>query len=424
MDIHGKKLVVLGGIQLICKLVENARARGAYVIVADYLPNSPAKALADEAWLVSTTDTDKLAGLCLENHVDGVIAGYDDFNIINAQRLSERIGRPFYANAYQISQTMDKANFKALCRASGVPSVPEYQLDEDLSRECLDSIRYPVIIKPVDRSGSIGISICHNEAELIEAHRKACGSSRSGRVILEKYMVGDEVGVFYTFQDGQIFCAAMHDRLLQQKNNNEVRISEAYIYPSKYAEIYMEKENETVIRMFRSLGITNGTLFLQGCVEDGTVYFYEAGFRLNGSYPYQLISHVSGFNPMEMLVNYSLTGKEADESVASKANPVFDKACCALSILVRPGTIGALAGLDEIAAFPETVDVNRWYSVGETIGEDFVGTQKQIVVRFNLAADDREKLADVIRRVYSVLRVDDTEGRSMMLTPFDTGRLF
>lgn len=43
MELQGKKLVVLGGGAMICELVENAKNRGAYVIVADYYSNSPAK---------------------------------------------------------------------------------------------------------------------------------------------------------------------------------------------------------------------------------------------------------------------------------------------------------------------------------------------------------------------------------------------
>ena len=43
MDIKGKKLLVLGGVALVMELVTNAQSRGAYVIVADFYENSPAK---------------------------------------------------------------------------------------------------------------------------------------------------------------------------------------------------------------------------------------------------------------------------------------------------------------------------------------------------------------------------------------------
>ena len=45
--LQGKKLLILGGAAVHCKVVEAARAMGVYTIVTDYLENSPAKLIAD-----------------------------------------------------------------------------------------------------------------------------------------------------------------------------------------------------------------------------------------------------------------------------------------------------------------------------------------------------------------------------------------
>ena len=63
---QGKKLLVLGGKPIgSVELVQRARELGAYVIVADYLSasESPAKNEADEAWNISTSEVDVLAGM-------------------------------------------------------------------------------------------------------------------------------------------------------------------------------------------------------------------------------------------------------------------------------------------------------------------------------------------------------------------------
>ena len=277
MDLTGKKLLVLGGVAMICEMVEDARKRGAYVIVADYYENSPAKKVADEAWLISTNDTETLAEKCLAAGVDGVMSAFDDYNIICSQKLSERIGTPFYATGGQLDATMDKVNFKQLCRDNNVPSILEFELDKELSHECLNKIKYPVIIKPVDSSGARGITICSNEAELIAAYEDAMKMSKKGNVILEKYLIGDEIGVNYILQDGNIYCSVLHDRYMQDGDGKHVRLPVAYVYPSKYTKQYMETENQLVIDMFHSIGMKNGTLVLQGVVEEGTCHFYEMG---------------------------------------------------------------------------------------------------------------------------------------------------
>ena len=424
MDLSGKKLLVLGGVAMICELVEDAKRRGAYVIVADYYPDSPAKKIADEAWLVSTPDTEALAEKCIEAGVDGVISAFDDFNVICSQKLSERIGKPFYATKNQVEITMDKVNFKRLCRENHVPSTPEFELDEELSRKRLDKIKYPVIIKPVDSSGARGITICSSEEELIEAHKDAMRMSKKGNVILEKYLVGDEIGVNYVLQDGDIHVSVIHDRYMQKGDGKHVCLPVAYVYPSKYTKKYLETENQLVIDMFKSIGMKNGTLFLQGCVDDGTCYFYEMGYRLNGAKQYQILNKLCGFNPMQMIVNYSLTGKMEEKSIAHLVNPELPKTCCTLSILAKPARVDKIVGLDEISKFEEIVAITQWYREGDVIAPEALGTQKQIAMRITLEAENTQRLADVINRVYEVLDVLDENGQSILLEQFDTARLF
>lgn len=424
MDLTGKKLLVLGGVAMICELVQDAQRRGAYVVVADYYPDSPAKKIADEAWLVSTIDTDALAEKCIEAGIDGVISAFDDFNVICSQKLSDRIGKPFYATGAQVDATMDKVNFKQLCRDNGVPSTPEFELDRELSRECLDKLRYPVIIKPVDSSGARGITICNNEEELKAAHVDAMKMSKKGNVILEKYLVGDEIGVNYVLQDGDIHVSVLHDRYMQKGDGKHVCLPVAYVYPSKYTQRYLAEENQLVIDMFKSIGMKNGTLFLQGCVDAGVCYFYEMGYRLNGAKQYQILDKLCGFNPMQMIVNYSLTGKMEDEKIASKVNPLLGKTCCTLSVLARPAKVEKIVGLDAIKAFPEVVAITQWYQEGDTIAPEALGTQKQISMRITLEAENVEKLADVINRVYSTVDVLDENGESILIEQFDTARLF
>ena len=424
MDIKGRKLLVLGGVAMIRELVQDAQNRGAYVIVADYYENSPAKKIADEAWLISTADIDTLAARCKENGVDGVISAFDDFNVICSAKLSERIGKPFYATSLQAETTMDKVRFKQLCRDNQVPSTPEFDLNSDLSRECLERIQYPVIMKPADGSGARGISICYSESELLDAYKFAMGTSKKGSIILEKYLIGDEIGVNYILRDGNIKASVLHDRYMQKDNGKNVRLPVAYVYPSKYTDQYMESENDKVIEMFRSIGMRNGTLFLQGCVQDGVCYFYEMGYRINGAKQYQILEKLCGFNPMQMIVNYSLTGKMSDEDISVKVNPLLPKACCTLSILARPGRVAKIVGLEKVRAMEETLAVTQWYFEGDTIDESALGTQKQISTRVTLVAEDMQKLAEAINRVYDTYDVLDENGNSILLEQFDTNELF
>ena len=151
----GKKLLVFGGFPMMLEAVAWAKQMGAYTIVTDYYPDSPAKRVADEAWDISTADIDVLAERCRKIGVDGCFASFDDFNIARAAELSEMLDLSYYTSSRLTTETMDKAHFKRNLMRFGVSSTPEYTVEE-----CAGKNIFPVIVKPVDGSGSRGISVC------------------------------------------------------------------------------------------------------------------------------------------------------------------------------------------------------------------------------------------------------------------------
>jgi hypothetical protein len=61
--------------------------------------------------------------------------------------------------------------------------------------------------------------------------------------------------------------------------------------------------------MFKSIGMTDGMIFIQTFVENGRFIFYEMGYRLTGSLEYKLMDKLLGINPLNMMIEFALTGK-------------------------------------------------------------------------------------------------------------------
>ena len=414
------KILFLGGFSMMCEAVEWAKSQGYYTIVTDYYPNSPAKLIADEALDISTAEIDDLAAYCERNNVTGCFAAFDDFNVEMAARLSEAAGLNYYASSEQTMQTMDKGLFKKNLCKYGVPFTPEFSQEE-----CGDERVFPVIVKPVDRSGSRGITVCRDCGELNRALAAARESSRSGGVLIEKYFDGDEVGVNYLLQDGEMTVSAMHDRYLQASSAvGPVKLPLAYVYPSKYLDRYLGIEDNQVKSMFKKLGLRNGSLFLQGCVEDGVVYYYEMGYRLNGAKQYQIIEQECSVNPMHALIDYAITGAMSDRSLLQNIDPHFKKKYATLSLLANPGQISEIRGVSDISEKFEAAKVTQWCRPGDVIPRDAEGTQKQIVTRITLAADNLQELAAQIEYVNSVYDVLGEDGHSMIVERFNVAKLF
>jgi biotin carboxylase len=154
-----KKLLILGASNAEVHVVKIAQLMGYYVIVTDYYTDTniiPAKFIADEAWNISWTDYDELEKRCSETGVDGVIAGFSEFRVEAMIEMCRRLNLPRYINDEQLDVTRDKNKFKQMCKQFDVPIVNEYDPNSP-------DIKFPVIIKPTDRGGSIGINVAYNE---------------------------------------------------------------------------------------------------------------------------------------------------------------------------------------------------------------------------------------------------------------------
>ena len=160
MNFEGKKLLFLDGSGLACNAVIRAKQLGIHTIVANFygVDRSPAKAVADEAWDVNFSDIDHMVDLIRTHHIDGIFVGWTDSHLQHYAEICRRAGIPCCGTAQQFNiLSNDKNLFKQECLKYGVPVMREYQLDISLKEEDLAQIKYPVMVKPADGSGSRSI---------------------------------------------------------------------------------------------------------------------------------------------------------------------------------------------------------------------------------------------------------------------------
>lgn len=410
-NLEGKRLLILGGMRISCEIVRKARQMGIYTIVADYYPaeKSPAKAIAYKAIEVSVTDVDAVAAVIRQENVDGVFVGFNDMLLPFYADICKKAGLPCYGTKTQFETLIAKDKYKALCRQFGVPTIPEYDINDE-------NIKYPVLVKPVDSSGSRGITICHNRQQLDEAVEIGRKASKAGKVLIERYMDGREVTVFWTFQDGNYYLSALGNRHVKHNQGMDIiPLPVGYTFPSVFLPKYRAEVEENCKRMFRHLGIKDGMMFMQCKVENGTCYVYDLGFRLTGSLEYKILERVCGYNPLEMMICHALTGKMGEESIAGKAVPEFETPAFNVSCLCAPGTIKEITGIDEVKALHEVEDVVIAHAPGETITEQMRGLLAQITVRVLGSVESKDRLLPTMQKIDDTIHIIGTEGEQLLL---------
>ena len=419
--IKGKKLLLIGGLNTTADLIDLAHRNGVEVGVADYNQNTYVKSLADYSYDISVYDENEMVKLCQEEKIDGIISAFNERLGPVTRKLGERLGVPTTFSVEQLKMSTNKKFFKHTCMEYGVPVPHEYVI-KSIEDIYIKEVDYPVIIKPVDSASSVGVTPCFTPLELEEGFKKAIKASKLGDVIVEQFLPYDEINLTYIAQDGDIQLAAVHDRYFNRNQEGTLKAPDLYIYPSRYTDIILEKYNSTIINMLKSIGITNGSLFIQAVMKDDQLYCYEAGIRLNGCKTYQILEYENNYNTFEHLMEFALTGSMGEHV---NFNPKFKRWYATLNVLGVPGeTIAEYRGEKELETYPWLIHIAKRYKEGDTIPADSAGTLVQDTTRIHLYADTKEELIERIDKVNELYQLINPEGRNIILTPHDTKEVY
>ena len=188
-----KRLLILGTLGEFEQLVQKARARGIYTIVCDGYPDGPARAFADESYVIPVTDTDRIAALCKEKQVDGILTSFSDLLLECMVKISAKAGLPCYLNPEQLPWYRDKSATRGLLEELGLPSPGFAKIPTSgLTPELIAHLHFPLVTKPLDKYGSRGIYVVHNLEELKQAITETASFTDLPEILVEEYNDGYE----------------------------------------------------------------------------------------------------------------------------------------------------------------------------------------------------------------------------------------
>ena len=369
--------------------------------------------MADEAWNVSWSDIDTLEKLSRENGIDGVLAGYSEFRVENMIKLCKRLSLPCYINDEQLAITRDKIKFKDCCRKYGVSVVKEYNSIYEVDE-------YPVIVKPTDRAGSIGISIANDFEELEKAYQYAYNLSVEKRVIIEKYIQdADKVDFYYLAEDGILTLLTSCDTVNAQNNDGARVVQTAWFYPEKHQSAYDAKVRDNVEAMIRGMKIKYGCIFFSGFIdEDLNFVFFECGYRLEGAHQYYYAQKRGPVNFLDTFIFHALCGNTQD---VSRTDINDNMKCVTVNVFAKEGMIAEIRGVDEILKIPDCTLALLYGRVGEQCKADKAILNKICVFAFS--SESVEQLKFDVDEAYNKLQIIDDQGNDMIYDRLDTNEI-
>jgi len=343
-----KRLLILGAPVFQIEVIQKARQIGCHVGVVDINPDAPAFPYADEFFIASITDAEKILEIAKTFRPDGIIAGACDTAVLTVSKICGKLNLAGISSETALNAT-DKVRMLGAFARAGVAHPRYFVVRKDELDDAKIEMHYPLISKPVDSAGGRGVKIVHKEDELREAMRYSSAAGKSGDVLLEEYMKGPEVSVEVVVADGIPYVAQVTDKITSgEPNFFEVGHSQ----PSALKEETKEEIKALAKASVLAVGINNSPAHVEIIVTENGPKMVELGARLGSDCitSYLTDTSVSGISMMESAIKLALGEKPEIGTIRDSGT-----ASAVRFIPAREGTICSIGGLDAAQQCPGVV---------------------------------------------------------------------
>ena len=302
MKVNGKHLMILGAGPFQVPAIRRAVALGYRVTTVDYLPDNVGHRYSHHSVDCSTVDVEGVYRAARNLQIEGICTFSSDVAVPTVAAVAERLGLP--GAGLTAAQIMaDKGRFRAFLERAGLDH-PRYFVAQDHAQAAaaFARLRLPVIVKPVDTSGSRGMTVLPglNEAEARCAFAHALAFSRSGHVCVEEFIDAIEVGGDAILSQGRIaFLAITH------KHMSGLLVT-GHSLPCNIAPADQERVRATLDQTCAALGYRAGPLNFDVMVTPQRVVILEMSPRNGGNGIPAVIECACGVNVEELALRISV----------------------------------------------------------------------------------------------------------------------
>ena len=355
-----KKILIIGASILQLPAIKKAKALGYYVGVIDYNPSAIGVPYADEFFCVSTIDIEGVVKTARDFAPDGIMTLATDMPMRSIAAACEALGLAGITSETALKST-DKGEMIKAFEANGVEH-PWYYIIKDKKEldEVIDKITFPCISKPTDNSGSRGVMLINNKDELLESIEYSSSQGRSGSVIVEEYLTGNEVSVEIMTLDGKVNVLQVTDKLTTGAPHF---VEMGHSQPSALPKETVDAIKDLAIRSVKAVGIKNGPAHVEIMMTKNGPRMIELGARMGGDcITTHLVPLSTGIDMVEATIKLAC-GEKVD--IEPKLN-------CGSAIRyfhAPSGKIKEIKGVEEAKKIPGVVEISFTKGVCDTVGE-------------------------------------------------------
>lgn len=366
---HKTKLAIIGASYLQLPLVEKANNLGIETHVFAWEKGADAKDIAHVFYPVSILEKELILENCKELKIDGITSIGSDIAMPTVNYVATKLG--LVGNSLESTKiSTDKYDMRKALSEKAIPC-PRFEFYDSAVFHNKEQLKFPLIVKPTDRSGSRGVTKVNTEKETNLAITKALENSINKRVIVEEFIKSErEFSVEFISFKGKHYPLAITDKV---KTRVPYFVELEHHQPAKINETAKVKIFKTVADILNALSIENGAshteVFL---LDNGAISVVECAGRMGGDFiGSSMVQLSTGFDYMKAVIDVALNQFEYENYIDSPVN----KYSGVYYVAPKPGKIISIT--DHSKKYNDIVYCKPLMNIGEYIDNTIDGSDKR-----------------------------------------------
>ncbi len=312
------RIAIIGASYLQLPLVKKAKEMGLETHCFAWDEGAVCKDFVDFFYPISILEKELILEVCRNKSIDGIVSIASDAAVPTVNFVANELG--LISNLYSDALACTNKFEMRKRFIEYTVNCPKFLLSDGNIGHF--GLRYPVIIKPVDRSGSRGVTKVYDQDELQAAINRAESESFSGNVIIEEYITGNEVSVETISWEGEHYILAITDK---ETTGEPYFVELAHHQPSLLPESIINKIKFETIKSLDALSIKYGASHAEFKItNEGEVFAIETGARMGGDFiGSDLVRLSTGFDFVKAVIDVALGKFEAPDILYQKFSGVY-----------------------------------------------------------------------------------------------------
>ena len=321
-----QKLGIIGASYLQLPLIRKAKAMGLETHVFAWAAGDVGEGEADHFYPISIVERERILEECRRIGIDGICSIASDLAMLTVNYVAQQMGLTSNSMAATEVST-NKSLMRQRFAQMGDPSPRSVRVTPETKLEAID-LAYPLIVKPVDRSGSRGVTKITRSDQLAGAVERAMAQGFEKAAVVEEFAEGIEYSVESLSWQGAHTVLAVTRKYTTGAPGF---IETGHIEPAGLDAGTLERVEAVTRHALTSLGLTCGASHTEIKIDrDGAIRLIEIGGRMGGDcIGSALVELSTGIDFVRAVIETAL-GREPEN-----IEPLFHRAAAVRFILTQ-----------------------------------------------------------------------------------------